>query len=374
MSAYVFISHSAELSPNRPAKEIAAIVFGVVAGSVSAVAGTTCEELLLALDNSDFDRDNRRALSVPLKQATSAEQIVEQVTDMLAETALRMWPMWFTDVDFGNFRDDTLGREAARVAVRDIANRAPNLLRPWAEAAVMYALSGRKPRVQDLAAAVEIEQLCLAISRAGLVLIFGIDGVQAPAATLVHALEWMSQNARVAVLAVFAELPDDASPFDRILHGAIRICQLSDENGSTSLEEETASDRPWLAPVRGIPHPLSETEQRLAKALARDGELAPLFGFNQFVDTVRGNRPKVDLLWTAGRLVVELDGYADHGTRGAFMRDRQRDYELMLTGYTVLRLANDEIGQDIHKAVEKIRDMVQLCRARRGRSDNVERR
>ena len=164
------------------------------------------------------------------------------------------------------------------------------------------------------------------------------------------------------MLAVFAEPPDDAPPFDR-LHGVIRIAQWSDENGLTPPEEK-AADRPWLAPVRGIPHPLSETEQRLAKALARDEELAPLFGFNQFVDTVRGNRPKVDLLWTAGGLVVELDGYADHGTRGAFMRDRHRDYELMLTGYTVLRLANEEIAQDIHKAIEKIRDIVQLCRAR----------
>jgi very-short-patch-repair endonuclease len=44
------------------------------------------------------------------------------------------------------------------------------------------------------------------------------------------------------------------------------------------------------------------------------------------------------------------------------MYDRHRDYELTLSGYTVLRLANDEIAQDIGKAVEKIRDIVQLCR------------
>jgi very-short-patch-repair endonuclease len=229
---------------------------------------------------------------------------------------------------------------------------------------VVRALSGRKPRVPDLTAAVEIEQLCLAINRTGLVLLFAVDGAQVPAAALVHALEWISQNAHVAVAAVFVELPDDAPPFDRILHGAIRIAQSLDLKGSTPLEEEPASDGPWLAPVRGIPHPLSKTEQRLAKALSRDAELAPLFGFNQFVDTIRGSRPKVDLLWTAGQLVVELDGYADHGTRGAFVRDRHRDYELMLTGYAVLRLANEEIAQDIQKAVEKIRDMVQLCRAR----------
>ena len=64
--------------------------------------------------------------------------------------------------------------------------------------------------------------------------------------------------------------------------------------------------------------------------------------------------------------MVELDGYPDHGSRTAFMYDRNRDYELALSGFSVLRLANDEIAQDIEKAVEKIRDMVQLCLTRIG--------
>ena len=81
-------------------------------------------------------------------------------------------------------------------------------------------------------------------------------------------------------------------------------------------------------------HPLSLTEQRLSKAIAVDTELSPLFAFNVFVETVRGSRPKVDLLWKAGRLVIELDGYLDHGSRAAFMYDRHRDYELSLSGFT----------------------------------------
>jgi len=123
---------------------------------------------------------------------------------------------------------------------------------------------------------------------------------------------------------------------------------------------------PWLAPIEGMPHPLSMTEQRLARAIAVDPELAPLFAYNVFIETVRGSRPKVDLLWRAGRLVIELDGYPDHGSRTAFMYDRHRDYELALSGFSILRLANDEIAQDIAKAIEKIRDMVQLSRARIG--------
>lgn len=98
--------------------------------------------------------------------------------------------------------------------------------------------------------------------------------------------------------------------------------------------------------------------------LGADAELASLFDFNLCVETIHGSRPKVDLLWREGRLVVEIDGYGSHGNRAAFMYDRHRDYELILSGYTVLRLANDEIAQDIEKAVEKIRDLVRLCRTR----------
>ena len=46
----------------------------------------------------------------------------------------------------------------------------------------------------------------------------------------------------------------------------------------------------------------------------------------------------VDAVWPAQRLIVELDGYAFHGTRAAFERDRARDAELQRAGYRVVRL------------------------------------
>jgi very-short-patch-repair endonuclease len=350
--------------PRRADDEITDVVFSAAPGTVLALAGATAEQVLSILENADRDREGRLALFVPIRPVASAEQIVDQVTDTLAGTALRMWPVWFTDVDFAGYRGDTLGREAAQIKARQVASETSEVLRPWAEAAVLQVLDGRTPRVSGTPAAIELGQLCRAINRAGLILIIDMDVAQAPATALVHALEWMSRNAGIAVVALFAKLPDNAPPYDRILHGAACVADQQDEFPPVPGELATASERLWLVPVRGIPHPLSETEQRLARALAGDRELAPLFGFNQFVETVRGTRPKVDLLWTAGRLVVELDGYPNHGSHSAFMRDRHRDYELTLTGYTVLRLANDEIAQDIEKAVEKVRDIVRICRAR----------
>jgi Protein of unknown function (DUF559) len=185
------------------------------------------------------------------------------------------------------------------------------------------------------------------------------------AAALTHALEWIARHSRAAVVALFARVPPVDSPFDRILYGARTV--IADADPAASLPEpearESIGTETWLAPWRGAPHPLSEIEQRLAAILSDDTELAALFCFNWFVDTVRGSRPKVDLVWIDGRLVVELDGYSDHATRRAFIGDRHRDYELALSGYTVLRLANDEVVQDFGRAIEKIRDLVRLRRS-----------
>jgi very-short-patch-repair endonuclease len=52
----------------------------------------------------------------------------------------------------------------------------------------------------------------------------------------------------------------------------------------------------------------------------------------------RLGRFEVDFLWRAERLVVEVDGYAFHGGRAAFERDRRRDAELQSEGLRVMRI------------------------------------
>ena len=42
------------------------------------------------------------------------------------------------------------------------------------------------------------------------------------------------------------------------------------------------------------------------------------------------------------------------------MSDRHRDYELLLSGYTVLRLSHDEVMADVTTALEKIRRVSRL--------------
>jgi Protein of unknown function (DUF559) len=347
--------------------QAAQFVFRAPGGSVVTVGGIDGAALRELVDQAEHLPDDRRALFVRLRPAGSVEAYVEQVIAVLAETAMRLWPVWFTDVSFAMCSDDTLGRQAAGVIAREAAARAPCVGPTWAEAAARLGLAGRQPRVGGVLPAIELEQLSLAISRFGFVLVADVSATaHAPsAAALAHALEWVASHSRAAVVALFAELPPLDSPFDRILYGARHVIAdvVSEASASDREACEGVGSETWLAPWRGSPHPLSEIEQRLAALLSDDTELAALFCFNWFVDTVRGSRPKVDLVWVQGRLVVEIDGYPDHVTRQAFIGDRHRDYELALSGYTVLRLANDEIVQDFGRAIEKIRDLVRLRRS-----------
>jgi very-short-patch-repair endonuclease len=345
----------------------AEFVFGAPEGSVRVLAGIDSESLRIVLDGIEPGPHRGRALLARISPAATTEAIVEQVIELFAATARRLWPIWFTNVSFGQCRNDTLGRLAANVIARSTAEEIQGLSLPWVEEATRLVLESRVPRVRAAVPAVELAQLALAVSRTGTVLVADVSETCVgpnPAAT-VHALEWIAQHIRGAVVALFHELPPSEPPFDRILYGARRITWAGNADLSIiAPDPATEGAGPWIAPWQGLPHPLSDVEQRIAKALSADAELGPLFGFNQFVDTVRGSRPKVDLVWTQGRLVVELDGYASHGSRIAFMHDRHRDYELALSGYTVLRLANDEVVQDLEKAIAKIRDLVCLCRTR----------
>jgi very-short-patch-repair endonuclease len=46
---------------------------------------------------------------------------------------------------------------------------------------------------------------------------------------------------------------------------------------------------------------------------------------------------RVDAVWRTQRLIVEVDGFATHGRRDTFERDRKKDADLMANGWRVMR-------------------------------------
>jgi very-short-patch-repair endonuclease len=64
---------------------------------------------------------------------------------------------------------------------------------------------------------------------------------------------------------------------------------------------------------------------------------------------------EVDFLWPEQRLIVEFDGFAFHGDRAAFERDRIRDAELQAQGYRVIRVTWRQLADHPGAVVSRIR-------------------
>jgi very-short-patch-repair endonuclease len=54
---------------------------------------------------------------------------------------------------------------------------------------------------------------------------------------------------------------------------------------------------------------------------------------------------QVDALWPEYKLVVEIDGYEYHGSRGSFESDRARDAKLVAAGYVVIRFTARQLEE-----------------------------
>jgi very-short-patch-repair endonuclease len=94
--------------------------------------------------------------------------------------------------------------------------------------------------------------------------------------------------------------------------GIRRLRKLLEGGGGRALTRSEAEER-FLALVRRAELPRPETNVSL-----------------------RGY--EVDFLWPAGRLVVEVDGFAFHSSRSSFESDRSRDAALTAKGYRVMRV------------------------------------
>ncbi len=258
-------------------------------------------------------------LRLDLSAVVSSAEAIARVLDDLADLALVTWPGW-----------------------------PPSPLAPWRRAADRLASAGRRPRFSDaVALATQFEALHPAAGAP--ILIFPIDPSRAErAAPLIDALEWCCRHGAAAI-ALLPELPLLEPPWDRILHDAV-------------IEERLP---PVPALQRLVPQLLpgprgSAVERRMRAALRDAADLAGLFEDEQ---TLRlgplGPTPRVDLLWRAGKVVVELDG-AEHERDPNYGADRHRDYELLVAGYLVLRLTNAEVELDLSRALDKIRRVVNL--------------
>jgi very-short-patch-repair endonuclease len=209
---------------------------------------------------------------------------------------------------------------------------------------------------------VQAAQLALAIAPRDLLIVLSVVGGEQPAGRLLglaRASEWIGRTTGARVLVIVPPSLSRSSELDSISYEAIPNLPVTAQSPPRVSESRPVD----VWPIIGRPHPYSPGEQLLASRLAADEMLGGLFRFNVRVETTLDSRFLVDLLWPEGRLVVEVDGYEYHSNRLAFSLDRRRDYELLVSGYLVLRLPHDEVMDDVEVAIEKIRDLVRFRRS-----------
>ncbi|MGB9163199.1 MAG: hypothetical protein WCC41_01875, partial [Rhodomicrobium sp.] len=155
-------------------------------------------ELRSLLENVEPSEEMPRALSVLISAASSVDAIVREVVAYLAETARRLWPVWYygSGVAFDICGNDSLGRQAACVLAGNAAKKVSGVLPFWAEQAAILALSGCAPRISGLSPSAEMIQLTKAIAPNGLALIVSrpSNETKASAEAFVRALEWISKT------------------------------------------------------------------------------------------------------------------------------------------------------------------------------------
>jgi very-short-patch-repair endonuclease len=113
--------------------------------------------------------------------------------------------------------------------------------------------------------------------------------------------------------------------------------------GSGALAEALARDDAGTTRTR------SDLEERMLSLLHRFRLPAP-----EVNSSIEGYT--VDFAWRAQWLIVETDGWAAHGTRPAFERDRRRDADLVAAGWRVLRVSYERLGGEPEWVADRIAD------------------
>ena len=349
------------------------------AGTVKCFLGAGFEGVrrLLESETPDFRRPIlllKRVDSIP-----TASQLIQDVLHTMATAARNLWPVWFTDVDFG-LGISAADRAAVRSRASQLAEQVPGLSAIWVRRAVLKAMEGQPPLLRNFPRATQLHQTRLAISRKGLVLVMALSPTgqrDGSLLSLANAVLWLARNAKLAVAVLLPAEMSEHPALAHILYDPI-ICASLSANSSEptaghevcAVDETISTAKIWLWLGEGRTHPSSAGEAKLAAALRADTELARLFSANQAVETAYNNRPIVDLFWRQGRVVVEIDG-PDHRQPQKYAADRRRDFELLVSGYSVLRVLNEEVMTDTAKVLAQIREVVRYCRRTRSELERL---
>jgi len=350
-------------------------------------------EILSAIESQQKKLDSKfRIVAYTWKDLPDLNKMLDDVLLALAQIALELWPAWYlsefekmsnTEIFGESIKYEQLTANPAKE--QKVSNR-------WIKEAIALCNNNKNPLPPGFSRSIQALELSRALDVSRLIIVLGVEKVSQAEKkwfSFARASEWIAKETDARVAAILHPEIEKLPELDSILYGAVTIednyLQVYDQKEARTKtksiylddriydrklkkraikQDETKLVLVW--PIKGRPHPFSKGEQLLAKKLASDPQLFDLFEFNQSIKTVRDNRYLVDLLWRDGKVVVEIDGFKYHGTHYAFNNDRNRDYDLLISGYLVLRLPHDEVINDPAMAIEKLRDVVEFRKKKGG--------
>lgn len=116
--------------------------------------------------------------------------------------------------------------------------------------------------------------------------------------------------------------------------------------------------RECLDRLRDMPPGVSREELEIRFLAFLDARGMPRPRLNAWL-TIGSRRYQVDCLWAAQRVIVELDGYATHGTRWAFESDRGRDRRLAVAGYRSIRVTWWQLRDEPAAVADDLRSLLE---------------
>ncbi|WP_459798750.1 DUF559 domain-containing protein [Herbidospora sp. RD11066] len=323
------------------------------------LAGIDADAIELSFDSLPVDAP--AIVTYSAGESGSVQEMVEGVLRELEILAVALFPAWLPE---GDKISDTssLGRAAVRSLAARLAAGSRHFGPFLADLAERSLRRDPEPSARfpaEARAAGLARVLASAFRRERAVLVVYVpEGLSPHGETvLVAGCEWLAYRAAIGVWLVGPEVRRVESVQVRVREEVVALVRELPPR-----ERET--QKVYVPPIAGRPHPFSWAEQTLEKAL-RECAWARGRAWNQTYPSVSqlSMRFRPDLMWSEERCVVEIDGPEHRGARQSEY-DRWRDAHLEKDGYTVFRFTNEQIESDLLTIVRQIEKF--LCGQRSG--------
>ncbi|GII65513.1 hypothetical protein Skr01_55980 [Sphaerisporangium krabiense] len=300
--------------------------------------------------------------------ARSVAEAAGHMLDALQDAALALFPAWLPDaagIEPG--ASGTLAVRALALRAAATSHHFGPFLADLAESALhhadgtpRHAASGGPPGARSdglsgTGAFARTSRFAPEVRAAGLARVLATGLRRSGAALLVPVPEGFSHADQDLLLAA-AEWLAARGGFGVWLTGALsasadRVTRVTLRLPASARPEPSTPSTPppravTFPAVTGMPHPASQAEKTLERALAT----RPWSHGRAWNQTYRSgplaNPIRVDLIWRRERCIVEIDG-EDHHRPDRYAADRLRDVQLQLDGYAVLRFTNAQVLTDV---------------------------